>query len=396
VRGHIRVRKGPRGTTYQLVVYAGVGDDGRVRYLYETVDGSRRDAENRLAELVADVNAGRRGASRVVTVKALADAWWDAMTGHLSPNTRIGYRGVLDRHIMPTLGRRRIDKIKPADLDRWYAQLAAGSAPTSRKPMRAQSVRNVHNLLSGMFSTAVRWGWLPVSPVANTRPPRGASMSFEAPEPEDVARALAAAEAMDPELHAFLRFSAAVGTRRSETSALQWRDLDLDAGEVTIRRALAHDDQDPTVIVVKDTKTHATARLALDPETVAVLRSLRARNIENALACGIALAEDAFVFSPRPDGSETWSIDHFSRQWIRLRARLGLERVRLHDFRHFHGTELAAAGVPMTTVRDRLRHSNLRTTSIYAHGRRAADQAAAEAIGHALPRKRAQGDETPR
>ena len=38
---------------------------------------------------------------------------------HLSPNTRIGYRGVLDRHIIPTLGRRRIDKIKPADLDRW-------------------------------------------------------------------------------------------------------------------------------------------------------------------------------------------------------------------------------------------------------------------------------------
>ena len=387
MRGHIRIRQGSRGTSYQLIVFLGVGPDGKRQNLYETLEGSRRDAENRLAQLVSDVNAGRLGPSRSMTVKALVDAWWEASTGHLSPNTRIGYRGVLDRHIIPTLGRRRIDKIKPADLDRWYAQLAAGTAPTSRNPMRAQSVRNVHNLLSGRFSTAVRWGWLPVSPVAKTRPPRGPSVTFEAPEVDDVARALAAAEAADPELHAFLRFSAAVGTRRSETGALRWSDLDLDQGEVAIRRALAHDDTDPTRIVLKDTKTHATARLALDDETVAVLRVQRSRAVRNALACGVGLPDDAFVFSPLPDGSRPWTVDHFSRLWTRVRATIGLQHVRLHDFRHFHGTELAAAGVPMTTVRDRLRHSNLRTTSIYAHGRRALDQGAAEAIGRALPTK---------
>jgi integrase len=201
-------------------------------------------------------------------------------------------------------------------------------------------------------------------------------------------RALAAAEAADPELHVFLRFSAAVGTRRSETGALQWSDLDLDQGEVTIRRALAHDDTNPSQVVVKDTKTHATARLALDDETVAVLRTHRSRAVRYALACGVGLSDDAFVFSPEPDGSLPWSVDHFSKLWQRLRSTIGLDQVRLHDLRHFHGTELAAAGVPMTTVRDRLRHSNLRTTSIYAHGRRALDKSAAEAIGRALPKKR--------
>ena len=77
-------------------------------------------------------------------------------------------------------------------------------------------------------------------------------------------------------------------------------------------------------------------------------------------------------------------LDHFGKQWERLRKRIGLSHVRLHDFRHFHGTELASAGVPMTVVRDRLRHSNLRTTSMYAHGRRALDRAAADAIGATL------------
>jgi integrase len=56
--------------------------------------------------------------------------------------------------------------------------------------------------------------------------------------------------------------------------------------------------------------------------------------------------------------------------------------------RHFPGTELASAGVPMTVVRDRLRHSNLRTTPMYAHGRRALDRVAADAIRDALKRAR--------
>ncbi len=119
----------------QLVVFVGTSADGERQYIYETLDGSRRAAESRLAQLVADVSAGRLGPSRAITVSELADAWWEASTGHLSPNTRIGYRGVLDRHIIPTFGKRRIDKIRPVDLDRWYAQLATGRAPTSRLPL---------------------------------------------------------------------------------------------------------------------------------------------------------------------------------------------------------------------------------------------------------------------
>ena len=80
------------------------------------------------------------------------------------------------------------------------------------------------------------------------------------------------------------------------------------------------------------------------------------------------------MFSQDVAGAVPWHPDHFGHQWARLRKKIGLEHVRLHDFRHFHGTELAAAGVPMTVVRDRLRHSDIRTTSIYADGRRASDR----------------------
>jgi hypothetical protein len=59
MRGHIRVRTGPRGTTYQLVVFVGVDERGKSRYLRETVAGSKRDAEKRLAQLIAAVDGGQ-------------------------------------------------------------------------------------------------------------------------------------------------------------------------------------------------------------------------------------------------------------------------------------------------------------------------------------------------
>jgi integrase len=386
MRGHVRVRQGSRGTTYQLVVFAGVDENGKRRYLRETVTGSRRDAEKRLAQLVTSVDAGQAGPASRMRLSELVDAWWDACTSHLSPHTRIGYRGMLRRYVLPTFGSRRIDKLKPIELERWYARLVEGTTPISSRPLSPLTVRKIHTLLSGILSAAVRWDWLPVSPLERVRAPRATLKQARAPEPEEIALALRAAEEFDEELHVFLRLSAALGTRRGETAALHWSDVDLKEGEVHVHRGLAPLEHDPKQVIEKGTKTHANARLSIDEESVAILRRFRAQAVETALACGIALDDDSYVFSPEPHRLVPWHPDHFGKQWERLRRKLDLDHIRLHDWRHFHGTELASAGVPMTVVRDRLRHSNLRTTSMYAHGRRALDRVAADAIGDALKR----------
>ncbi|MFO7592031.1 MAG: site-specific integrase [Acidimicrobiia bacterium] len=388
MRGHIRARTGTRGTSYELRVYAGIEENGRRRYIVETFRGTKRDAERRLTQLIAAADAGQTASTSKARLHELVDAWWEACTGHLSPHTRIGYRGMLRRYVLPTFGSRRIDKLKPLELERWYAQLVAGTTPISDRQLSPLTVRKIHTLLSGILSTAVRWGWLPVSPLERVRAPRAVLKTMRAPEPEEIARALDAALEFDDELHLFLRLSAALGTRRGETAALRWCDVDLDAGDVHVHRALAPVEANPKQVLEKGTKTHANARLSIDEETVVILRRYRARAVEIALACGVALDDDSYVFSPEPDRIVPWHPDHFGKQWERLRKKVGLDHVRLHDWRHFHGTELASAGVPMTVVRDRLRHSNIRTTSMYAHSRRALDRQAADAIGNALKRAR--------
>ena len=376
MRGSIR----KRGSTWQLAVYVGY-ERGRSRYRYETVTGTRREAERRLTQLMADVDSGRLGPSRAGTLEDLATAWWDARADQLSPTTRREYRRLLDRRILPALGSKRVDRIKPADIERYYASLRRGEAPGGGV-LSPASIRAVHGVLRSMFKAAVRWGYVTTNPLREIDPPRRPKSGLAPPLPEEVARLLARADEIDPELAAYLRLAAASGARRGELGALRWNDIDLEAAYVVIARAVVLDGSGS--YVEKDTKTHQQRVVSLDEATVTSLTALRRRAVENALRCSVNLPADAFLFSPEADGSVAWNPDRWTYAFVKLRAEVGVN-CRLHDLRHYHGTELADAGIPLTAVRDRLGHTSLATTSIYAHARRVRDRAAADAIGRAVP-----------
>ena len=91
------------------------------------------------------------------------------------------------------------------------------------------------------------------------------------------------------------------GARRGELCAVRWTSVDLDDGRETLwlRRAIR---KDGGRLVEAELKTHQQCRIALDAETVAVLREHRERCEERAAALGITLCADAFVFSGAPDG----------------------------------------------------------------------------------------------
>jgi integrase len=135
--------------------------------------------------------------------------------------------------------------------------------------------------------------------------------------------------------------------------------------------------------------------LAIDDGTVEVLRSHRLRQRELALALGVSLPDDALLFSD-PDG-RPWRPDVCTNRFGRLRASLGLERVRLHDLRHFVASVLGDGGVPIATISSRLGHRDIATTlSLYTHALPATDQRAAAYLGDLLSRKERPTVEGPR
>ena len=164
---------------------------------------------------------------------------------------------------------------------------------------------------------------------------------------------------------------ASPGMRRGEALALRWRDVDLDAGTVSVRRSAG-------VIRVAGESAEVTraARRAASP---AWWTSTRRRwpscgRTGRRAAMALQLArDDALVFADH-EGRHLQP-EHFSRSFAdalrRCARQLGQAAppaIRLHDLRHTHATILLTAGVPVHVVSQRLGHTSaVITLQVYAH-----------------------------
>ena len=325
------------------------------------------------------VEAERGLATRTTaTVGELLDRWLELAREDFSPKTTRETAGYIERNLRPALGDVRLSKLTTASLDRYYRSLLVDGGRNGR-PLAPGSIRRIHGILRRALAQGVRWGWLGVNPAAAASPPRVPMPEIAPPTPAQLAKLQKAIDASDPEFGVFVRLSAMTGARRSEVLAFRWTDVDLERGVVTIGRGLV---QGPDGLVEKDTKTHQTRRVALDAPTTAVLTDHRSAAVERAQHCGVALADDAFVFAGDVAGTTPWYPDSASRRFRKACDEVGLKSVRLHDLRHYVATRLLSAGVDVRTVAGRLGHRNAATTlNVYSHFVPEADQEAAKILG---------------
>lgn len=337
------------------------------------VRGTRREAQQALNILVVEVESGRYSGT-TSTFEQLATAWLELVESDLSPTTVRGYRNKLKVWIFPALGNRPVTKITTNDLDQFYRGLVKQAS------LSPSTVRQINAIVRRALRQAVVWGWITNNPAANVTPPRVLKPKLSPPNADQVDEILEYAFQQDPELGHFLHIATSTGARRGEVCALRWSNLDAKSKTLTIQHSIA---EVPGGLKVKDTKTHAERRIALDSDTLAVFEAQRALVTERAKSMGMRILTSSFVFSREPDGKIPMSPGAVTKKFAAVRDALGYDNVRLHDLRHFAATRMITAGVPVRTVSGRLGHANPATTlSVYTHFVEASDQAAAEVMGN--------------
>lgn len=119
--------------------------------------------------------------------------------------------------------------------------------------MAASTVRQVHAVISGALSAAVRWDWVATNATRVAQRPRQRSPQPDPPSPSEAARLVEGAFAVDDDWGTLVWLAMTTGMRRGEVCALRWSRVDLDAGMVDVRRSyrLHHG-----IGTEKDTKTH--------------------------------------------------------------------------------------------------------------------------------------------
>jgi integrase len=372
-----------RGKSWRVIVYLG-RDPMTGKQLRKSGSApTRAEAKLLEARLLTEAAAGQHRGDRKRTVAELLDRWFEWRQGvrPISPRTVDNYRRDMDWFILPVLGKLPVARLDAATLDRFYAQLRKQGGKSGRA-LAPSTVREVHAILSGALQQATAWGWITQNPARLASPPVVEKAKVRPPETGQVAELLRAAMQEDVAFGLFLRLAVVLGARRGELCALRWSHVDFERAEILVAGSVIYVPGQP--LIDKDTKTHAERRVAVGADTLEALRAHRVRAAETALASGVTLAPNAYVFSHAPDGQAPIRPDYMTHRFTVLAKRLNVA-CRLHDLRHFMVTQLVAGGVDWRTVSGRAGHADGHMTlGTYAHFQQAQDRKAADFMDRLL------------
>ena len=318
------------------------------------VEMTAEEARRRAAEIIDRI---RRGEDAVppppVKEPTVADLAERFMEAHVEVNCRPATVEVFGRllklYILPELG-----ELKLTEVDR--SHVSALHYNLRDKPSQANQAVGV---FSKMFKLAVAWGMTPARPnpcrSVKRYAPRGCERFLTTEEYARLGRVLFEAESEGPLMAAAvaaIRLLLLTGCRRNEILTLRWDDIDRTAGELRLR----------------ESKT-GPRRVPLTPA------------VERVLARIPRMEGNPWVIAGEKPSNRLKRIDPL---WYRLRARAGLDDVRLHDCRHSFASQALALGEGLPLIAKLLGHKTVMTTVKYAHLARDTEKASAAKVGDSI------------
>jgi len=361
----------------------------RIRYIKdgkrhtETIAGSQEDAVSRRNVIRAEIAQNNWTAPTNMTVGEWAATWTEQyLKRAVSVRSYDRQKTIIDRHIVPALGKISLQKLSVIRINELYRKLEADR-------LHASTVRYVHVVLGSCFKSAARIGIIARNPVPNASPPKASAQSG--------GRALTQLE-LDKLLTAFrndalfliVMLAAGTGARINELLALEWRAVDWKSNVLRIDAALKPTSAGLNRGTPKTERSRRTIRL--DDGLISLLKIEREaqehqqrelRGMGSVATIRSLLPDGALVFPASPvDPIKPRRHSPISKALARRAAKLGFGGLRFHDLRHTHATLLLQAGVPVAAVSARLGHANAAITlGIYSHSTTDAEAAAAKVAG---------------
>ena len=370
-RGSIRKRGDRR---WQLCYDLPRLGDGKRIQRWETVDGTKKQAEARLTEILDSLRRASYFEPTTMTLGEYLDMWLrDYAEVSVRPTTLHGYRRIVESGIKPVLGGMKLCDLSAREVQAYYGQM-------TRRGVSAQTVIHHHRVLRQALTQAVRWDLILRNATDGVKPPKRERPRFKALTPADAKRLIDAARNTDYRVP--IHLALASGLRRSEILGLRWSDVDWDGSTLTVARAMVGLVGNP--LYTDSPKSQRSRRsVSIGETTLSLLVAHQERRKSELKEQGIDLDPDRQL-CVRPDGTDM-KPNALSHGYARIAKRCGIEGVRFHDLRHAHATMLLESGVPVHVVQARLGHESIQTTvDIYGHVLPSSDEAAGRAAEHAL------------
>lgn len=330
------VRVLPSGRKTYLVQYRSGGRTRRVK-IGKHGNVTADEARTKARELLGAVAKGDNPAEQISdhrgspTIGTVCERFYrEHVKERCKPSTQSEYRRAIDLFIKPVLGAFKVIDVQRPDISALHHK-------HRDKPYQANRTLGV---LSKMFNLCEIWGIRP----DGSNPCRHVAKYKEEKRERflsgnELARlgeVLSQCEANGSEtahVVAAFRLLVLTGCRLGEIQTLKWQYV-----------------QDG-YLMLPDSKT-GKRRITLSPSAQAVLDSLE------------RVAGNPHVVAGEKTGQH---LTDLQRPWRRIRARAGLEGVRIHDLRHTFASNAVMQGQPLPIVAKLLGHTQIQTTMRYAH-----------------------------
>ena len=287
-----------------------------------------------------------REPTKVPTIEEFAEEF---LSNYVKTNNKVGElftkRGLINNHIIPAFGQRRLHDVKVRDVEAFKAaKLLGGFQP--------KSINNQLGVLRKMLRTAVDWELISVVPVI--KPLRTKHPSFKFLTFDEVRLLL---NAVEDEWRAMLVFALNTGLRLGELIALKWDHVNLQTKRLLVQ-------ENDWRGITGTPKGHRTRDIPLNKRVMEILLVHPKRG--------------PLIFCQKDGTRLTYWNCH--GPLARACEAAGVTKVQWHALRHTFASHLTIKGVPLKAVQELLGHASLEMTMRYAHLTPQARQSAVEVL----------------
>jgi len=350
------------GTVYQIKSGPRAGE---WRAQISLPDGKRRGFSGRSEEIVKQKlldarfreSHGLLAPPRGENFEEYARTWLAMRRHELRYNTLRSYRGNLEKHVFPIIGKLALPDIKRLDVQRVHLALLDSGH-------KAKTVHLIHSILTAVLAQAEADELVTSNIATKVRVPKREPPSFVPLEPGEL-QTLIGAMRGDP-LEALFLLTLACGLRRGEVCGVRWFDLDLRRGTLQLRGQIVREPKG--VFRFSPLKSTTGHSLVIDLPSRVVDALLAHKDRQSFLKTQAAelWTEQDYVFT-NAIGDPLDPMQAY-RMFKLLLKRAGLRDQRFHDLRHAAASLLLSWGLELWQVSKLLRHSGLSITSdVYGH-----------------------------
>ena len=355
-------------TVYRASVYLGVdkltGKKARTTVTANSKKGVKIKAREAVNAFTANGYSVKEKPT-ITTYRELVALWWESYKNTIKPNSQQSMEGIVRLHILPVFGDYKLEKLTTPIIQQQVNKWADKANKGEKGAYANYSFLNNINrriLQYGVTMQVIQHN--PARDVIIPRKQQNKDHKVKFFSNQELKQFLDYLEDLDQSSYenffdyVLYKTLLASGCRIGEALALEWSDIDLKKGTISISKTLNRYQETNTP------KSKAGLReIDIDKATVSLLKQYKKRQQVQSWQLG---RSEGIVFTPF---TTKYAYACLLRKRLQSHFKAaGVPDISFHGFRHTHATIMLYAGIEAKDLQYRLGHSNISMTlNTYVH-----------------------------